>query len=351
MKELKKIDDNAEFRYSGGDLMKKQGGTLVRHYKDTAYMGFIDVFMHLPDIMKNIKYIKQDILNYKPDVVILVDYPGFNLRIAEFAHKNGLKVYYYISPKIWAWKQSRVHKIKAFTDKMFVIFPFEKDFYKKYNYEVEYVGNPIMDAVNIENRNISEFRKKYNLSEKKIIALLPGSRKQELKHNFPVMLKVSENFPDCQFVVAAAGSLDKELFMKYIKTKDITMIYNDTYELLKHSDAAIVTSGTATLETAIFNIPELVCYRGEHISYQIAKQLVKVDYISLVNLVMQKEVIKEFIQYNMTVENITEELKLILEDNVYRGNMLNNFDELRKKLGGKGASERTAKIIIESLKK
>ncbi|NOZ34720.1 MAG: lipid-A-disaccharide synthase [Chlorobi bacterium] len=349
MKALKNFDSNAKFRFSGGDLMQEQGGTLVRHYKDTAYMGFLDVFIHLPAIFKNIKFIKQDILNYNPDVIILVDYPGFNLRIAEFAHNKGFKVYYYISPKIWAWKQSRVHKIKAFIDKMFIIFPFEKDFYKKYDYEVEYIGNPILDAIDTAKSDITEFSKIYDLSKNKIIALLPGSRKQEIKHNFPIMLKVAERFPEYQFVVAAAPSLDKEIFYKHIKHKDIKLIYNDTYELLKHSEAAIVTSGTATLETAILNIPELVCYKGDSLSFQIAKRLVKVDYISLVNLVMQKEVIKEFIQYDMTTENIVNELKLILEDTVYRNTMLSEFENLRNILGGKGASKRTAEIIFKSL--
>ncbi len=350
MNALKRIDTEAEFRFIGGDLMQEQGGTLVRHYKDTAYMGFLDVFIHLPAILRNIKFVKEDILNYKPDVIILVDYPGFNLRIAEFAHHAGFKTYYYISPKIWAWKQSRVHKIKAFIDKMFIIFPFEKDFYKKHNYEVEYVGNPIMDAVKTEKKSDSiEFRKKYKLNDKKIIALLPGSRKQEIKHNFPAMLKVSKYFPEYQFVVAAAPSLEKDTFTKFIKDEDVKLIYNQTYEILKHSEAAIVTSGTATLETAILNIPELVCYKGEAVSYQIAKRLVKVDYISLVNLVMQKEVIKEFIQYDMTVENIVNELKLILEDTVYRNTMLSEFENLRSILGGKGASKRTAEIIFKSL--
>jgi len=349
MKELKVFDADAEFRFLGGDLMKKQGGTLVKHFKETAYMGFLDVFIHLPAILKNIKFIKEDIATYKPDVVILTDYPGFNLRIAEFTHTESFKTYYYISPKIWAWKQSRVHKIKKFIDKLFIIFPFEKEFYKQFNYEVEYVGNPIMDAIDTTHIDITTFKNKYQLSDKKIIALLPGSRKQEIKHNFPVMLKVAEQFNDYQFVIAAAPSLEKEIFEKYINKQNIKLIYDDIYELLKHSEAAIVTSGTATLETAILNIPELVCYKGEHISYQIAKRLVKVDYISLVNLVMQKEVIKEFIQYDMTIENIANELKLLLNDDVYKKTMLKNFEEMRKKLGGKGASKRTAQIIFESL--
>ncbi len=349
MKELKLQDTEAEFRYLGGDLMQKHGGELVKHFKETAYMGFLDVLLHLRAILKNISFIKEDIINYKPDVLILVDYPGFNLRIAEFAHTEGFKVYYYISPKIWAWKQSRVHKIKKYIDKLFIIFPFEKEFYKQFNYEVEYVGNPIMDAIDISEPDFSAFKNKYNLSERKIIALLPGSRKQEIKHNFPTMLKVAKNFPDYQFIVAAAPSLEKEVFEKYTEGFNIKLIYDDTYELLKHSEAAIVTSGTATLETAILNTPELVCYKGDYISYQIAKRLIKIDFVSLVNLVMQKEVIKELLQYEMTAENITKELELLLNDKAYKDNMLVNFDKLREKLGGKGASKRTAEIIVKSL--
>ncbi len=350
MKELKKEDKNAQFRYLGGDLMQKHGGKLVKHFKETAYMGFIDVILHLPAILKNIKFIKKDIAEYNPNVLILVDYPGFNLRIAEFAHNEGFKVYYYISPKIWAWKQSRVHKIKKYIDKLFIIFPFEKVFYKKFDYQVEYVGNPIMDAIDISKSDIFEFKKKYNLNEKKIIALLPGSRKQEIKHNFPIMLKIAEKFPDYQFVVAQSSVLDKKIFAEHISTQDIKHVYDNTYELLKHSEAALVTSGTATLETAILNIPELVCYKGDYISYKVAKKIVKVEFISLVNLVMQKEVIKEFVQYEMTVENISNELNLLLKDKKYKANMLNNFELMRKKLGGKGASKRTAKIIFESLR-
>ena len=262
MKEIKKKDSDAEFRYLGGDLMKAEGGTLVKHFKETAYMGFFDVFIHLRTILKNIKFFKEDIRKTKPDVVILVDYPGFNLRIAEFAHQINLKVYYYISPKIWAWKQSRVEKIKKYIDTLFIIFPFEKEFYKKHNYEVEYVGNPVLDAIDTSPGDFETFIEKYGLENKKIIALLPGSRKQEIKHNFPLMLKIVKFFPEYQFIVAAAPSLDQSVFQKYFDKGTVPLIYNDTYNILKHSEAALVTSGTATLETAVLNIPELVCYRG-----------------------------------------------------------------------------------------
>lgn len=349
MRELKNKDPEAKFRFLGGDLMKTHGGTMVKHFKETAYMGFVDVFLHLRAIMKNIKFVKDDIKHTNPDLVILVDYPGFNLRIAEYVHSIGIQVYYYISPKIWAWKQSRVEKIKKFISKLFIIFPFEKEFYKKHNYKVEYVGNPVLDAIDTSPGNRDEFIKKYELEDKKIIALLPGSRKQEIKHNFPLMLRIAESYPNFQFVVAAAASLEKTIFEKYMKAKKVKLIYNDTYTILKHSEAALVTSGTATLETAVLNIPELVCYKGDYLSYQIAKRLVKVDFISLVNLVMEKEVIKEFLQYDMTFENLKNELDKLLFDADYRNTMLRNFEEMREKLGGKGASERTAEIIVKSL--
>lgn len=353
MKELKKSDKNSEFRFWGGDLMKTENENIVRHYKKTAYMGFLDVFIHLPAILKNIAFCKTDIIDYKPDALILVDYPGFNLRIAEHFYNEKFKIYYYISPKVWAWKQSRAFKIKKFVDKLFVIFPFEIDFYKKYDYKVEFVGNPLLDAIEqkFRDKNFSaSFRNENKLNEKPIISLLPGSRKQEIKHNFPLMLKVIKYFPDYQFVVAATHSLDLEIYKKHIKKQEVKIIFNKTYDILQLSQAAIVTSGTATLEAALFNIPELVCYRGEHISYQIAKRLVKVKYISLVNLIMNELIIKEFIQYEMTVKNIVSELKNILENKNYRKLMINNFAKMRKVLGGNGASKRTAELIIKDLK-
>ena len=349
MKEIKKEDPNALFRYLGGDLMILQGGTCAKHYKETAYMGFVDVFMHLRSILKNINYIKHDLLEFKPDVVILVDYPGFNLRIAEFAHNAGLKVFYYISPKIWAWKQSRVHKIKRYIDTLFIIFPFEKDFYKKFEYEVEYVGNPIMDAIDFKKPDSDAFKKEYALDDHKVVALLPGSRKREIEHNFPIMLKVAAQFPNLRFLVAGAPSLDKTFIGSFIDLPNVKLLYNQTHEVLRHADAALVTSGTATLETAILNIPEVCCYKGDNLSYHIAKRLIKVKFISLVNLVMEKEIIKEYIQFDMTVEKLSAELNKLLFDDVYRNTMLNHFEELRQILGGKGASERTAKKIVKQL--
>lgn len=352
MKLIKEYDSQADFRFWGGDLMKAQGGQLVKHYKETAYMGFKDVILNLRGIQKNLKLCKNDISIFNPDVVIPVDYPGFNLRIAEYAHQKKFKVYYYISPKIWAWKQSRVHKIKKFVDKLFIIFPFEINFYKKFDYEAEFIGNPLIDELaKCNNYSVSKsnFRTEHNLGEKPIIALLAGSRKAEIKNNLPVMLKVIKHFPDFKFVLAAAPSLDLSIYKQYIENQDISVVFNKTYEVLLNSAAAIVTSGTATLESAILNIPEICCYRADNFSYQIAKRIVKVKYISLVNLIMNKPVIKELIQDDMNEIYLRDELEKLLFDNEYRTQMLKNFEELRNTSGGAGASERAAKIIVNDL--
>ena len=283
MKELKIKDPQAEFRFWGGDLMQQQGGTLVKHYKDLAFMGFSEVIMNLRTILGNIKICKKDIQEYKPDAVILVDYPGFNLRIAEFVKALGIKVYYYISPQIWAWKTGRVHKIKKFVDKMFVILPFEKEFYAKYDFEVDFVGHPLLDAMkDLPEINFEKFKSDHGLDDRKVIALLPGSRKQEIKKKLPIMLSVEKDFPKYQFVVAGAPSLDLD-FYKEIGDNQIKIVSNKTYDLLRISEAALVTSGTATLETALLNIPEVVCYKGSRISYEIGKRVVK--YIKFISLV------------------------------------------------------------------
>ncbi|MFH0866284.1 MAG: lipid-A-disaccharide synthase [Bacteroidota bacterium] len=348
--ELKKLDSDAHFRCWGGDLMKTQGAELVKHYKDLAFMGFVEVLSNFRTIIKNIRFCKQDILSYKPDVVILVDYPGFNLRIAEFAKQSGFKVVYYISPQVWAWKQARVQKIKQTVDKMFVILPFEKEFYKKFDYDVDFVGHPLLDAIaQITQKEISVIKDELCLSEKPVIALLPGSRKQEISIMLPEMLKVINSFPGYQFAVAAVGTHGEEFYEIFCSEFPVKIITGLTYSLLMVSDAALVTSGTATLETAIFGVPEVVCYKGSYISYQLARKLVKVDYISLVNLVMQKEVVKELIQQEFNLNNLNNELKKILNpDN--REKMKIEYAKLREKLGGKGASENTAKRITEFLK-
>ncbi|HNW98936.1 MAG TPA: lipid-A-disaccharide synthase [Bacteroidales bacterium] len=347
--EIKKIDSNAHVRCWGGDLMKAQGAELVKHYKDLAFMGFIEVLMNLSTIMKNIRFCKEDINSFKPDVIILVDYPGFNLRIAEFAKHAGYKVVYYISPQIWAWKQSRVHKIKRTVDKMLVILPFEKEFYQRFNFSVDFVGHPLLDAISqINQKDISEIRKDFGFNEKPVISILPGSRKQEIIKMLPEMLKAVKAFPEFQFTVAAVNSHEYDFYQNLCKGYPVKIIFGQTYHLLMISDAAMVTSGTATLETALFEVPEVVCYKGSFISYHLAKKLIKVNYISLVNLIMQKEVVKELIQNDFNSENLISELKKIfIKENILK--MKNEFAALREKLGGKGASEKAAQIISQFL--
>lgn len=357
MREIKKSDNNSQFRFWGGDLMKAQacsdpgigGGDLVKHYKELAFMGFTEVIMNLRTIFKNIDFCKKDILSHRPDVLILVDYPGFNLRIAEFAKKNGIKVFYYISPQVWAWKKSRVHHIKKYVDRMFVILPFEKEFYKKFDYEVDFVGHPLLDALE-QRQNVKlsfqEFTKKNGLSEKPVIAILPGSRKQEIEIMLPVMAAMSPLFPEYQFVAAAVSSHQEEFYSGLIGKHDVKILFGKTYDLLEQSYAALVTSGTATLETALFGIPEVVCYKGGAISFQIAKRLVKVDYISLVNLIMGREVVKELIQNEFNEKNLRAELNKLLNEKEYRNKMINDFIQLKEKLGRGGASRKTAEKML-----
>lgn len=350
IKELKLLDNKADFRCWGGDLMKKQGAELVKHYRDLAFMGFTEVLLNIRTILKNIKFCKQDIESYKPDVLILVDYPGFNLRIAEFAKAKGIKVFYYISPQIWAWKQSRVHKIKRIVDRMFVILPFEKDFYNKFDYKVDFVGHPLLDAIEGLNKtSFDEFVKENDLENKPIIAILPGSRKQEISTMLPLMLSIQKDFPAYQFVVAGAPSISPEFYSSLINNK-AKVISNKTYDLLQHASAALVTSGTATLETALFKVPEVVCYKGGKISYYIARKLVKVKYISLVNLIPDKLIVQELIQDELSERNLQREVEKLLYDSVYRSQMLHNFDELKSLLGGAGASRKAAQLMMKYLK-
>jgi lipid-A-disaccharide synthase len=348
MKALLEQDSDAEIRFWGGDLMQQVGGTLVKHYRDLAFMGFAEVVMNLKTIFKNINFCKNDILEFKPDALILIDYPGFNMRIAEFAKKQGIKVHYYISPQIWAWKENRIHQIKRDVDEMYVILPFEKDFYeKKHQFPVHFVGHPLIDGIR-NRKQIGEklFRETYQLSEKPIIALLPGSRKQEIKKILSVMLKMADVFTDYQFVIAGAPSQDFEFYQPFITKDNVKFISNKTYDLLSVSYAAIVTSGTATLETALFKVPEIVCYKTSWISYQIGKRLVDLKYISLVNLIMDKEVVKELIQDDFNEKNLEIELHKILDDTTRKRLFLDYF-ELEKKLGGKGASKKVATLITK----
>lgn len=352
MRELAKLDRSAAFRAWGGDLMQSEGAFLVKHYRDLAFMGFTEVIQNLRTILGNIAFCKKDILSYKPDVLILIDYPGFNLRIAEFAKTNGIKVFYYISPQIWAWKQSRVHKIKRFVDKMFVILPFEKEFYDRFDMDVDFVGHPLLDSLEQKRKTFSSpenFRKINKLSSKEIIAVLPGSRKQEVSVMLPIMLSVQVDFPDYQFVIAGAPSLDTDYYSAFTKDSAIPVVSGNTYELISHASAALVTSGTATLETALLGTPEVVCYKGGKISYAIARSLIKVKYISLVNLIMDRVVVTELIQDRLTRKNIKRELELILTTEA-RDRMIKDYSELVTKLGGSGASATTAALMMEYLK-
>ena len=352
MKSLYREDPNAEIRFWGGDLMQSVGGTLVKHYRDLSFMGFLEVALNLKTILNNIKICKKDIIEFQPDVLVFIDYPGFNMRIAKWAKKLGMKTHYYISPQIWAWKENRIKDIKRDIDKMYVILPFEKDFYEnKHHYEVEFVGHPLIDA--IQNRtptNDIEFRKENNLSDKPIIAILPGSRKQEITKMLSVMISVAADFPDYQFVIAGAPSQEYSFYSTFLISNNCHFISNKTYDLLSVSYAALVTSGTATLETALFKVPEVVCYKGSWLSYQIAKRIVTLKYISLVNLIMDKEVVTELIQEKCNTNSIKIELQKLL-DSKYRNKVLENYNALELKLGGNGASQKTAKLIVNNLQK
>lgn len=350
MKELFKQDPKAEIRFWGGDLMQQAGGTLVKHYRDLAFMGFAEVVQNLKTILNNIKICKQDILSFQPDVIIYIDYPGFNMRIAEWARKQGFKNHYYISPQIWAWKESRIKAIKRDVDHMYIILPFEKDFYeKKHNFAVEFVGHPLIDAIhNRKSTDAVSFRKEHSLDDRPVIALLPGSRKQEIAKMLEGMLSVVNDFPDYQFVIAGAPSQEYSFYQQFLGSSNVKFISNKTYDLLSIAHAALVTSGTATLETALFKVPEVVCYKGNWISYQIAKRIITLKYISLVNLILDKEIVKELIQNDFNKKNIKAELQKILAPD-YRANLLKQYDLLEQQLGGMGASQKTAALIIKHL--
>jgi lipid-A-disaccharide synthase len=351
LKELYKLDSSICVRAWGGDRMRKEGATLVKHISELAFMGFIEVLLNLNTILKNINFCKNDILAFKPDVLLLIDYPGFNLRIAKWAKKNGIKVHYYISPQVWAWKKSRVKIIKASVDKMYSILPFENDFYKQFDYETQYVGHPLLDEV--ENFNQSklfkeEFLSKNTLSNEPIISILPGSRKQEIKVKLPIMLEAVKSLKNHQIIIAGAPNQTSKMYEEF-EQQGFKIIFGQTYDLLSNSEAAIVTSGTATLETAILNIPEVVCYKGSWISYLIAKSLIKINYISLVNLIMDKQIVKELIQGECNPFKIREELDLLLNDKNYRQAMLSNFEIMREKLGGQGASKKVAHSLLKTI--
>lgn len=348
IKELKTFDNGAVIRCWGGDKMQAQGATLVKHFKELAFMGFLEVVKNLRTIFKNLAFCKEDILAYKPDVLVLVDYPGFNLRIAKWAKANGIKVVYYISPQVWAWKESRVKQMKQCIDKMICILPFEKKYFKeKWNWDVEYVGHPLLQV-------IDEYKQSASVQHdiKNIIAVLPGSRKQEIAIKLPIMLEVSKQFPDHEFVVAKAPSIEDEFYASFLQQyPNVSAVSGGTYDLLLKAKAAIVTSGTATLETALFGVPEVICYKGGNISYQIAKRLIKIKYICLVNLIMDKLVVKELIQHELTAANIGKELELLLNDDARREQLNADYSALRSVLqqSGEPASKRAARIVYESI--
>jgi len=351
MKALYKEDPAADIRFWGGDLMQNVGGTLVKHYSELAFMGFAEVVLNLKTILNNIKICKADIEKFSPDVIIFIDYPGFNMRIAKWAKLKGIKTHYYIAPQIWAWKENRIKAVKRDFDKLFVILPFEKDFFEvKHQFPVDFVGHPLIDA--IHNRVKTEgvtFRKANDLDEKPIIAILPGSRKQEISKMLSVMLSIVTDFPEYQFVIAGAPSQEYQFYKPFLTKKNVKFISNKTYDLLSIATAALVTSGTATLETALFKVPEVVCYKGSWISYQIAKRVITLKYISLVNLIMDEEVVTELIQDKFNSKNLKQELSKLLDKN-HRKAILKKYDDLESKLGGIGASEKTAKLILNDLK-
>lgn len=348
MKALKERDAQAEFRFYGGDLMQAQGGTLVKHYAGMAFMGFAEVVTNLGKILRNLKMCKADISAWQPDVVILIDYPGFNLKIAEYAKAEGFKVCYYISPKVWAWNQKRVLKIKRRVDHLFCILPFEVDFYKKWGMKVDYVGNPLLDAIAAFKPD-EDFLQSNQLSPKPIIALLPGSRKQEIKRLLPDMLQVINNFPDHQFVIAGAPSFNRNYYGPFLEGRNIPIVFNATYDLLSHAEAAIVASGTATLETALFHVPQVVIYKGGAISVAIARKVVTIKYISLVNLILDKLAVQELIQEDCNPERITDEIRPLLIGGNKRNAMLADYNALDKLMGQPGASARVADLILSYL--
>lgn len=347
MRAIAKLDTKAEFRFFGGEQMQAVGGTLVKHYQEMAVMGFWEVVKNLRKIAALLKFCKKDILAYQPDVVVLVDFAGFNMRLAKFCKRNQIKNFYYISPKVWAWNTKRALKIKQNVDKMFVIFPFEKDFYKQFGYEVDFVGNPILDAIAAFKKNPDFFEKNQLQAESPLIALLPGSRRAEVENMLSLMLQIKSFFSEYQWVVAGVDNLPKSLY-EPCERQGVKVIYSQTYDLLAHAHSAVVTSGTATLETALFGVPQVVCYKTSFFSYQIAKRLIKVPFISLVNLVMNKKVVTELIQNELNETNLKNELEKIISGES-RKQMLEDYQLLKEKMGTSGASELAAERILSYL--
>ena len=357
IKGIRKIDSSAQIRCWGGDLMKEAGAELVKHYKEGAIMGFVEVVANLGKLAKNLNDCKNDIINYNPDVVVLIDYPGFNFRIAQFAKERGMRVFYYIAPKVWAWKEKRVHKLKKYVDRLFIIFPFEIEYFKKWGIDAIYRGNPLLDSVD-NHRSADEtkeaFQKRTGIgSAETTVALLAGSRRGEIKYLLPRMMQVAEKYPHYRFLLACAPSMEREFYESIIgkKCSNIKLLFGETYSILRHSDAAIINSGTASLEAALIGVPQVVCYGGNEISYQIAKRVVKLKYISLANLIMDKGLFKELIQHDCTPQKISQELDNLLDNCVYREKMMADYRNVWDVLGGKGASEKVARAMIEELER
>ena len=351
MKALYKAEPEAEVRFWGGNLMEQVGGTLVKHYKDLAFMGFAEVLANLSTILKNLDFCKKDIEAFKPDVLIFIDYPGFNMRIAKWAKQKGYDTHYYISPQIWAWKEGRIKAIKKDVNQMYVILPFEKDFYeKKHQFPVHYVGHPLLDEIeDFKLNKANDFRKVHQLDDRPIIALLPGSRKQEISRLLAEMLQIVNDYPQYQFIIAGAPSLEFTFYKQFIHQENVKFISNDTYNLLNNAFAALVTSGTATLETALFKVPQVVVYKANNLSYQIAKRVINLKYISLVNLIMDELIVTELIQSNCNKIQIQREFDKVI-NNLDRNRILAKYDELSEKLGSGGASERVINTIKKNLR-
>ena len=354
MKELKVADKEADFRFFGGDKMQAVGGELVKHYREMAFMGFVNVILNIRIIKRNMEFCKKDLLSYKPDVLILIDYPGFNLRIAEFAKQNNIKVYYYISPKLWAWKEYRVKKVRAFVDEMFTIFPFETAFYKKHGIDVNYVGNPLFDSITEFEKtakSAAEFKAKNNLDERPIIALLAGSRVQEIKGTLPVMKKAVEGRNDYQVLLAGVSSVDKDLYTGILRGSKIKVLYDSTYDLLNNAHTALVASGTAALETALFQVPQTVLYKieGGILLHYIMVAVLKIDWVSLPNIILGKMAVKELLQKDMTVKKVSEELNRLLGDENYRNRILSDYREMQQLMGEPGCSKRAAEKMVSLL--
>jgi len=347
IKALSARQKTLSIRAWGGKLMEEQGAHLVKHYRELAFMGFYEVLLNLRTILRNISFCKQDIAAFQPDALILIDYPGFNLRIAKWAHEHGIPVLYYIAPQVWAWKENRIHAMRAHIQHLFVVLPFEKEYFEKRDMPVTFVGHPLLDQLSNSTETKEQFQLRNGLTSKPIIALLPGSRKQEIKTMLPIMLEMTRHFPAYQFIVAGAPSQSEAFYKGIAMGNDLTILFGQTSEILRHADAGLITSGTATLEAGIYKVPQVVCYKGSAISYAIAKRLVKINYISLVNLILNRGAVTELIQHDFNAQKLQRELHDLLNNAEKRKNMQLNYDELYQSLGGAGASERTANAMLK----